>query len=365
MIARMTFRERFVRTVRFETVDRLPIRHAYGLMPGVLDEWRSQGLPPTVESDSELNTYFGFPPAPEPLPIDLGPRPPFEEQVIEETCEYRVAIDRWGRKTRIMKGVTTLAQGKEWPVTDRETWRSYEERLRFAADRIGVGLEQAAEKNKASGRLNAFSAYGFYWLPRDLMGDEELAVSYYQDPGLVHSINGAWCSLIERVLAEVLGRIELDVIQFAEDMAYKNASMIGKHIFDEFMGPYYRRIRGIVERHGIPVFGVDTDGNTNELCGWFADLGVNLIGPNEVRAANDITEYRKRFGKTLAYFGGIDKLVLPMGGAAIDAMLDRIVPPMMESGGGWVVSLDHRVVPGTRLSDFRYYLERVRDLTTF
>jgi hypothetical protein len=46
-------------------------------------------------------------------------------------------------------------------------------------------------------------------------------------------------------------------------------------------------------------------------------------------------------------------------------MLEKTVRPMMYSGGGWVVSLDHRVVPGTDLADFRYYLDRVRKLTTF
>lgn len=29
----MNDRERLIRTVRFEAVDRLPMRHAYGLMP--------------------------------------------------------------------------------------------------------------------------------------------------------------------------------------------------------------------------------------------------------------------------------------------------------------------------------------------
>jgi hypothetical protein len=361
----MTFRERFLRTIGFKPVDRLPERHAYGLMPGVLEAWYKQGLPASVTTDNDIVEYFAFPPASVSLPIDMGPVPAFEERILEDTEEHRIAIDRWGRKTRIMKGVTTIALGKEFPVTDLESWLPYKERLAGSVERIGENLEEAARKNLAGGGINQFGAMGFYWFPRDLMGDEALAVAYYEDPDLVHSINDTWCTLMEDVLHRVLSRIDLDVVHLNEDMAYKNASMIGRRQFDEFMVPYYTRLAHIVEAHDTPVFSVDSDGFLGELCEWFSACGVNLIGPNEVRAGNDIGAYRKRFDQTLAFDGGIDKLVLPEGRSVIDRMLERIVPPMMDSGGGWVVSLDHRVVPGTTLADFSYYLDRVRKLTTF
>lgn len=41
----MNERERMIRTVQFQEVDQLPIRFAYGLMPGVLEQWHQQGLP--------------------------------------------------------------------------------------------------------------------------------------------------------------------------------------------------------------------------------------------------------------------------------------------------------------------------------
>jgi len=107
---------------------------------------------------------------------------------------------------------------------------------------------------------------------------------------------------------------------------------------------------------------VDTDGNANELSGWFAECGVNLIGPNEVNAGNDIVAYRKRFGRTMGYDGGLDKRVLCQGRSAIDAMLERTIPFMKATGGGWTICLDHRVLPGTPLADFQYYVDRVRAL---
>ncbi len=274
-------------------------------------------------------------------------------------------MDRWGRKTRIMKGITTIALGEEFPVTGSTSWQPYIDRLSGSDTRIGKSLEEAAGANHAAGRINQFSAMGFYWFPRDLMGDEALAVAYYENPDLIHSINDTWCTLLEHVLRQALCRIDLDVVHLNEDMAYKNASMIGRNLFDEFMVPYYDRLHRIVQEHGIPVFSVDSDGYLGELALWFSGCGVNLIGPNEVRAGNNIGAYRKQYGDTLAFDGGIDKLVLTKGQSAIDEMLESTVPSIMNSGGGWVVSLDHRVVPGTSLADFEYYLREVRRLTEF
>ena len=112
-------------------------------------------------------------------------------------------------------------------------------------------------------------------------------------------------------------------------------------------------------------FSVDTDGRTDELTGWFSECGVNLIGPNEVQAGNDIRAYRRRFGRTMAYDGGLDKLTLTKGRDAIDAMLEDYIPFMKQTGGGWIVCVDHRVVQGTPLSDFQYYVDRVREMVRF
>jgi len=46
----MNDRERLIKTVHFEEVDRLPMRHAYGLMPGVLEDWYAEGLPRSVKT---------------------------------------------------------------------------------------------------------------------------------------------------------------------------------------------------------------------------------------------------------------------------------------------------------------------------
>jgi hypothetical protein len=46
-------------------------------------------------------------------------------------------------------------------------------------------------------------------------------------------------------------------------------------------------------------------------------------------------------------------------------MLERTIPFMKETGGGWTICLDHRVLAGTPLADFQYYLDRARRLAEY
>ena len=361
----MNYRERVIRTVQFQEVDKLPFRHAYGLMPGVLEDWYAEGLPAEVKTEKDIYDYFGFPTRPQGLPLHVGFDPPFASRVLEENDEHRIAVDSMGRKTKLLKGYATLPLAMEFPVKDMSTWQDYKSRLRFSPKRIGGNLEQVVNNNIATGHMNAFGTMGFYWFPRDLMGDANLCIAYYEQPELVRDILETWCGLIEGVLTAALEQVNIDNIHFGEDMAYRNASMVSRQIFAEFIKPYYDRIYRLVQRYATPVFSVDTDGCLDELSVWFSECGVNLIGPNEVQAGNDIKVYRRRLEQTMAYDGGLDKRVLTKGREVIDAMLASTIPFIKDTGGGWIVCLDHRVIKGTPLADFQYYVNQVREMVKF
>ena len=71
-------------------------------------------------------------------------------------------------------------------------------------------------------------------------------------------------------------------------------------------------------------------------------------------------EMRAKFGKELLIQGGFNKLVLERGRDAIDEEIDRHIPLMKE--GGFVMMPDHLITPGVPLDDYKYYLERIREL---
>ena len=361
----MDFRERMIRTVQYEPVDEMPFDLSFGLMPGLLAEWHTQGLPADIQTPAQIREHFGFSPRGQGLPLFTGLEPPFETRILEQTDEYCISIDNMGRTNKVIYSASSLPRALDFPVKDWKTWEPFKERLEFFPERVGADLERIVAENRAVGALNAVGGRGFYWFGRDLMGDEGLCVAYHQQPDLAADIVETFCALREQVLEATLQRAQLDEIHLGEDMAYRNASMIGPKIFERFMKPYYLRIHAVVQRHNVPIFSMDSDGCLNELVHWFGDCGVNFISPHEVQAGNDITVYRRQFGKRMAFGGGLDKRVLTQGRQAIDKMLERTIPFMKETGGGWCIGLDHRALSGTPLADFQHYVDRVREMIPF
>jgi hypothetical protein len=60
--------------------------------------------------------------------------------------------------------------------------------------------------------------------------------------------------------------------------------------------------------------------------------------------------------------GGIDKHVLRQDCAAIDRELEYKLQPLMRDTGGIVFGLDHRILDGTPLENYRHYVQRGREI---
>jgi uroporphyrinogen decarboxylase len=68
--------------------------------------------------------------------------------------------------------------------------------------------------------------------------------------------------------------------------------------------------------------------------------------------------FRRQYGKELRVVGGVDKLAIPKGPAAIDAELERRLPLMRD--GGFIPLPDHLIVPGTSVENYRYYFQALK-----
>jgi hypothetical protein len=146
-----------------------------------------------------------------------------------------------------------------------------------------------------------------------------------------------------------------------EDLAGKGGPLAGPTQVRRFMAPYYRRIWDLLSARGARLFEQDSDGDIRQVIEPFLEAGVNSMHPLEPAAGMDIVELRARWGRRLAFSGGLDKHVLRHGHPAIDAELERKIPPMVASGACFL-SLDHRVPNGTPLSAYRYYIGKAWEI---
>jgi uroporphyrinogen decarboxylase len=74
----------------------------------------------------------------------------------------------------------------------------------------------------------------------------------------------------------------------------------------------------------------------------------------------DPVRLRRKFGRDMRLWGGVDKRELAKGPAAIDAHLKELAPLVEE--GGFIPTVDHTVPPDVSLDNFRYYMDRKREL---
>jgi uroporphyrinogen-III decarboxylase len=152
--------------------------------------------------------------------------------------------------------------------------------------------------------------------------------------------------------------VQVDELAFHEDLAGKSGPLIGPELMKSFLIPYYRRIIEFMQNHGARIFSVDTDGNIKAVIPSFLEAGVNVLSPFEAAAGMDIVKVRAEFGSKLAIMGGIDKFAIAGTREQLEAELAYKIPTLMESGA-CMFSLDHRVIGGTSLDNYRFYVNKV------
>ena len=112
----------------------------------------------------------------------------------------------------------------------------------------------------------------------------------------------------------------------------------------------------------MKVIGLDSDGDIRLLIPTWLDLGINVMHPMEAASGMDVRDARKRYGNQVSFLGGIDKRALALDRAAIDAEVIPKVRSMLETGGGFVVEVDHGIPPDISFDNYCYFRDLVRKL---
>ena len=218
----------------------------------------------------------------------------------------------------------------------------------------------AGRKAGDAGALLVVGIPGGFDEPRQLMGEENLCVAYYEQPELVHDMLSTIGATSERVLDAVSRAVPVDQLSVHEDLAGKSGPLVGPAQIREFIRPYYRRVWDMLAVRGARIFQQDSDGNMDPVIPAFLDAGLTCMFPMEPAAGMDPVSVRERYPR-LAMLGGVDKHVLRRSKEAIRQELEYKLQPKMRAGG-MVFGLDHRIPNGTPLEHYRYYVRTAREI---
>jgi len=372
----MNARQRYIETLTFGSPDKIPFSPGHP-RESTLARWHKEGL------DKERNFYEALC---EEIGIDIPPTQPyidpgisfkmipqFEEKILEHREGHYVVQDWMGTIVEISDkyDYTYLRFAKDFvtrkyikfPVENYKDWEDMKKR--YNVDSPGRFPEDFAErceklKNRDYPLSIVFS--GPFWQLRDWCGLENLCIMMIEDPDFVEEMAGFWGDFVSDMLDKILDKLCPDRVLINEDMAYKAHSMISPTMTNKFLVPAYQKWIPKLKKKGCPIIEVDSDGYIGELIPIWIEAGFNCCSPVEVAAHNDIVEYRKLYGKKMAFQGGIDKRCIAKGGKAMEEELLRVVPPLLEEGG-YIPSCDHGVPPDISWNDFIEYGRLLAKLT--
>ncbi len=364
----MTDLERFRACMDYRTMDRPPF-WAWGAWPETLERWKSEGYDPKtfdLNMGADRRIAFGN---------WFFPKPPFEHKVLEENAEHILYVNHEGILMRELKKnpKSSMPQFVKFPVETREDFRRFwKERMQpNLTQRIGPDWKTQLQAVRASARFRRGAKPspfivisdrwgGFFGPLRNLVGVERLCTLFYDDAAFIEEMMDANADFIIAVMSQVLEAACPDAFAFWEDMAFRTAPLLSPQLARRYMLPRYRRVADFLRGRGVKFIGLDSDGFIDPLIPVWLDAGLNFLYPFEVQAGMDVLAVRKKYGRELRIWGGVDKRALAEGPQAIDAELRRLKPLMDE--GGYIPHTDHSSPPDISFSNYCHYMKRIEEI---
>lgn len=357
-ISQTVGRDEYLDYMTFQRNDRPLFTELFGPLIGLKEEWEEQGA--TAE-ELDFSAFRYRTEAVGDIPVNTGMNGGYPEEVIEENEYCKIWRDALGRTMKLPKGFATLALPLDYPVRNMDDWRKIKPWYEFSESRFSEGWEDTARLYRNQDKVVRASIPGGFDLPRQMMGEEELCVAYYEQPELIHDMLETIGRTAFEVLERVSSKVQVDLLSVHEDMAGKSGPLAGPHQIKEFIAPYYRRIWDMLSERGTRLFDQDSDGDMNSVIEAFLDAGINSMHPMEPASGMDIVKIREKYGTRLAFSGGIDKHVIRRSKDEIVRELEYKIPPMVATGA-CVISLDHRIPNGTPLANYRFYIDKAWEI---
>jgi len=382
----MTNRKRILAVLNYETYDRMPVVH-FGFWVETLAKWAREGHITEEQAkewtdgnayDREISALLGF---------DFGyyctvaPKcciyPAFEREVIEECPDgSRKERNASGVIELVRDGVTSIPAEIDHLLKGRPQWEEhYKHRLQFTPERITkCKVKTDAEtiqwdeggldflKNDDREYFLGLYCGSLFGEIRNVLGVTGASYMFAEDDALFTEMIDTWGELCYQCAKAALesGAI-FDYAHFWEDICFKNGPLIIPSVFDEKVGPHYKRITDLVKSHGIKIISLDCDGWIDALIPTWINNGVNTMFPIEVGTWDaSIAPWREQYGKQIRGVGGMNKTAFAQDQAAIDAEIERLRP--LVDLGGYVPCPDHRIAPDAEWDNVRYYCDRMREV---
>jgi uroporphyrinogen decarboxylase len=351
----MTDRERFVRQMHYQPVDR-----CFNMEFGYWDEnfklwplFSENG----ITNNAEADIFFNFDRI-EGIGGNVWLNPTFENALVEERETTKIIMNADGLLAEVPKDAhDTIPHYLKSSIQTPADWqRVKEERFRRDDPARKVDIEALKKLHPSNRDYPLGVACGsMIGKVRDMLTFEGLAYACSDYPEMVEDIVETSCVMVEDFLDQVLGQFDFDYASGWEDICFKNGPIVSPKFFKAVVMPRYKRIHNRLKQHGIDLWYTDCDGDVRPILPFMMEGGINCLFPFEVNGCAHPAELLNKWGKDLRIMGGVDKIALGNGPEAIKAYMDTLVP--LVERGGYIPFCDHRCPPNVTPEDYLFYLD--------
>lgn len=140
----------------------------------------------------------------------------------------------------------------------------------------------------------------------------------------------------------------LDMVTIWDDYGVQSTSLLSPAVWRKLVKPRLAELIAMIRSKTSAAIGIHSCGSIITLLDDLVEIGIQVINPVQVSARNmKLPELKKRYGKRLTFWGGIDTQFLLPNASLMDvqrAVRDTV--DVMANGGGYILAAVHNIQPG-------------------
>jgi uroporphyrinogen decarboxylase len=216
-------------------------------------------------------------------------------------------------------------------------------------------IAHVAERARRLAEENQFAIMATPWLlfPFErayaMQGMETFLLNMARDADFARALlerNAVYCKRLMGPFLEELGD-NVDIIKIGDDLGTQESLMISPKMYREILKPVHADFISFIKARTKAKILFHSDGDVAMLIEDFIEMGVDILNPIQTSAGtmSDLPSLKKRFGKNIAFCGGIDThRILPFGSVEEVRQEVRRVMQTLGPGGGFMVAAVHTIM---------------------
>jgi uroporphyrinogen decarboxylase len=349
---KMDSKERVMKSLNYGVPDRIARFDEY--WPEFKDiVVEKYGLP----NDTDLQDYFD---------VDIRIAAPDEsffplkKEILEETDAYVIERSGWGSLWKHKKG-GYFYEFIEPCIKEPEDL----DNVRFDPadlDARYIDWEKEVKAQKMNGRCVFGKIGGPYIRTGFMRGEANFLMDIAGDPSFAKEMAERSADLLLEIGIEEIrrGKLQDTGVWIFDDMGCNNGPMMSPDSFEKIFYPSYKKMVKGLKEAGASKVGLHSDGNIMPLLDMLVDAGIQVLNPIEPKAGMSIEKLMKKYGRKLAYVGGMcNSLVLPFAGK--EEIIKKTMEILDVAKNGGVVIGSHSIGPDIPVENYLAYYNTVME----